>query len=165
MFGFKKPVEPVVEEPKVDVPVEPVAPEFKPAEVTLIGEGITMIGNFESKDPIVINGSLKGNICSTNSLTISNTGSMQGEGTLNSAMIEGAVDGKIVCEKNTHFTSTGQMVGSLETATLQTDNGADFRGELKLSVKKAAPVVEAAPEAPAAEEAAAEAPAEEKPEE
>jgi len=157
MFGIKKtpaPVEPVAEIIPEPVKAEPEVKEFVPADTTLIGEGITMIGDFESKDPIIINGTLQGNISSTNHLNISETGSMTGEGETASVKIEGAMEGKLVIQKDTYFTSTGHMVGNLKTATLKTDDGSEFVGELKLIKNFGKAEAVPAAEAPAEEKAA-----------
>ena len=127
------------EEPEVKKP-EPVKPVFKPAAATKIGEGITMIGNFDTKDPVEINGILRGNIRSTSSVAISKNGALIGEAALDSMKVDGRIDGTVLCNASAVFTSTGSMKGNLSTGTLKTDDGAVFEGKLNmLPPKKAAP--------------------------
>ncbi len=150
LFGKKKEPDPPViteeeakkfEAPEVKEPEpQPVKPVFTPAATTKIGEGITMIGNFDTKDPVEINGTLRGNIRSTSSVTISKNGSLIGEAALDSMKVDGRIDGTVLCNASAVFTSTGSMKGNLSTGTLKTDDGAVFEGKLNmLPPKKAAP--------------------------
>ena len=148
MFGRKKEPEPPVineeEIKKFEEPVrepEPVKPVFKPAPTTKIGEGITMIGNFDTKDPVEIKGTLRGNIRSTSSVAISEKGSLIGEAALDSMKVEGRIDGTVLCNQSAEFSSTGSMKGNLSTGTLKTADGAVFEGKLNmLPPKKDVPV-------------------------
>ena len=147
MFGRRKEPDPPViteeEAKKFEAPEEkapePVKPVFTPAASTKIGEGITMIGNFDTKDPVEINGTLRGNIRSTNSVAITKNGSLIGEAALDSMKVDGRIDGTVLCNASAVFTSTGSMKGNLSTGTLRTDDGAVFEGKLNmLPPKKAA---------------------------
>ena len=82
MFGRKKEEyqAPVVEEPVQDIP-EP-QPQPEPMPSTVIGKGVVVVGNFDSKEPIEVLGTIRGNIRSTSSVTISKNGSLIGEAAL-----------------------------------------------------------------------------------
>ena len=140
MFGRKneqpqpQPAEPVVEEIKEEpvVEVEPPKPVFAPASVTKIGEGITMVGNFDTKDPVEIKGIVRGNIRSTSSISISKNGAIIGECAADALNVEGRIDGTVICNTDACFSSTGSMKGNLTTGTLKTDPGALFEGKLNM---------------------------------
>lgn len=163
MFGRKKEPEPPVineeELKKFQEPVsepEPVKPVFKPAPTTKIGEGITMIGNFDTKDPVEIKGTLRGNIRSTSSVAISEHGALIGEAALDSMKVEGRIDGTVLCNQSAEFSSTGSMKGNLSTGTLKTADGAVFEGKLNmLPPRKEAPAKKAPEAAPQAKAQAA----------
>ena len=167
MFGRKREPDPPeiteeevkkFEEPEVKEP-EPVKPVFKPAAATKIGEGITMIGNFDTKDPVEINGILRGNIRSTSSVAISKNGALIGEAALDSMKVEGRIDGTVLCNASATFSSTGSMKGNLSTGTLKTEDGAVFEGKLNMlppkktpakpAVQETRPVFQSAPAAAA----------------
>lgn len=161
MFGKKKeqPAPIVIEnnkpaeEPVVpEIPAEPEKPVFVPAAKTTIGKGITMVGNFDTKDPVEINGIVRGNIRSTSSLEISENGSLYGEAALSSMTIRGRVDGSVLCSNSAEFTSTGSMKGNLSTGTLKTADGAVFEGKLNMLPKKPAPKAPEAPKVPETQE-------------
>ena len=155
MFGRRREPDPpeITEEevkkfeaPEVKKP-EPVKPAFTPAAATKIGEGITMIGNFDTKDPVEINGTLRGNIRSTSSVAISKNGSLIGEAALDSMKVDGRIDGTVLCNASAVFTSTGSMKGNLSTGTLRTDAGSNFEGKLNMIPKKPKPAPAPAPKA------------------
>ncbi len=157
MFGRKKepeaPVKEVAEKIEAVVeekPAEPPKPAFVPAPATRIGEGITMVGNFDTKDPVEIRGIVRGNIKSSSSVSIAKNGALIGEAALDSMKVEGRIDGTVLCAQDAVFTSTGSMKGNLSTGTLRTDAGSNFEGKLNMIPKKPAAKPAALAEAPAA---------------
>ena len=147
--------EPVVPEEPVFVPEPVKAPEpekFVPIKKTTIGKGITFVGNFETKDPMELNGSILGDVASTELIEVSTTGSYKGNASMKNLVLSGDADGIVECEDLTKLTSTAKMTGKLTTARLVTDDGSSFIGDMKLEKKAAAapaPQYEPAP-APAA---------------
>ena len=143
MFGKKKDA-PVVEN-------APIAEEkkdiFVKAERTVIGPGITMVGDFSGTDPILIEGTVRGTVDSGNNLHVAKFGQFVGEGKAISVIIDGYVDGNVDCKELTSFTSTGKMKGNLSTARLKTEEGSMFEGTLNLTekivVSNAEPVADA----------------------
>ena len=150
MFGKKKePEAPVITEeeikkfeaPEPQPEVKPAKPVIPPAPATKIGAGITMIGNFDTKDPVEINGVLRGNIRSTNSVAIAQNGALIGEAAMDSLKVAGRIDGTVLCNQSAEFSSTGRMKGNLSTGTLKTSDGAVFEGRLNmLPPRKEVPV-------------------------
>ena len=164
MAFFKKPqtqpVAPVIK----DVPEEPVVIEkepekkpdvFVPMYQTKIGKGITFYGNFEAKDPIELNGSIRGDIDSTDKISISETGSYYGNAKMHELHVDGVVEGTILCEDLASFTGTSRMDGKLTTARLRTDDGSGMTAELQIkpagksAAAQPAPVAAQPAEAPA----------------
>ena len=145
MAFFKKqqpaPVVPQVEEKPVEpVIIEEKKPEkkpdvFTPMYKTKIGEGITFYGNFESSDPIELNGSIHGDINSTDKISISETGSYYGNANMHELHVDGVVEGNIVCEDLAAFSGTSHMDGKLTTARLRTDDGSGMTAELQINPK------------------------------
>lgn len=152
MFGKKKEPEAPVKaaEEKIEAVEEvkePVKPAFVPAATTKIGAGITMVGNFDTKDPVEINGIVRGNIKSSSSVSIAKDGALIGEAALDSMNVAGRIDGTVLCAQDAIFTATGSMRGNLSTGTLRTDAGSNFEGKLNMIPRKPAP--KPAPEDPA----------------
>ena len=143
-----EPVE--IEEPKAveepEAKPAPVPEKFVPIEKTTIGKGITFVGNFETKDPMELNGAILGDVDSTNTIEVSEAGSYKGNASMQSLYLSGAAEGIVNCEDLTKLSSTGKMTGTLTTARLVTDDGSSFIGDMKLQKKAAAPAVKPAEE-------------------
>ena len=122
MFGKKKEVEIQETQPK----------EYVPASKTLLGEGITFVGDIDTKDPVEINGRLEGNLNSTSNVFISKSGSMKGDGVMQVMDVEGEVDGDIKCLEVARVAASGKVSGSLATVRLQTEDGSTFDGKLSM---------------------------------
>ncbi len=140
----KKPgEEPVNEQPQVTVP-EPAAPaeevkpvkkekELDPAPATVIGKGITFYGDFTGEDPIVINGSLRGDISTKGSLTISEDGSYTGNAKVSDLESNGKIRGNIVCGNQSVLGEKSAMKGHLVTSYLTSKTGSSFIGQLDMT--------------------------------
>ncbi len=137
-------------------PVEPPAPPVRPTVVTTrIAEGVTFVGDFKTDEEIRIEGAVKGDILSSDTITIREHGSYTGNAGMRNLEILGTAEGSMVCEESTQIRSGGKLTGALQTETLTTEEGSVFDGRLKLNNQKPAPKAkeEAAPaEAPAKEE-------------
>ena len=153
MFGKKKeieaPIRPaVVEEPTVEIPkVEEPQPQLKPEPAkpqTVIAEDVVMVGNFDAREPIVLLGRLKGNIHSTDSLSITRTGSLIGEAAVDALSSDGHIEGSILCSNTAEFGSMARMKGNLSTAALKTADGSSFEGRLTMITKQAEEKIEEA---------------------
>ena len=133
MFGKKKEEyqAPVVEEPVQ----QEVKPEPKPQPTTVIGRGVVVVGNFDSKEPIEVLGTIRGNIRSTSSVSVREKGSLVGEAALRSLDLEGRIEGTVLCSDETVIRSTGALKGNLSTASLRTDEGSAFEGKLNMVPK------------------------------
>ncbi len=141
----EKEPEPIIREPEPVVepePVKPKEPDYSPMRKTIIGSGITFFGNFETSDPIELNGTIKGDINSDAAITISEGAEYYGNANMNQLTVSGIIEGDIKCSDLSTFTSTAQMTGDLKTAYLVTDKGSNIHGNLSLekpSAKATAP--------------------------
>ena len=102
---------------------------------THIAEGVEMRGDFTTTDPIIIDGTLIGDIESSNEVTINETGVMQGNGSMKFLDVKGKVDGELTVLGITKVASTGVVGGSLATIRFQPEDDSTFDGKLTL-IKK-----------------------------
>ena len=161
LFNRKKDPEPApveIKEPvKEPEAPQPKGPDYSPMHKTVIGSGITFYGDFETADPIELNGTIKGDINSKASITISKDAEYFGNANMDSLNLSGTIEGDIDCKETSTFSSTAHMKGNLRTAYLVTDKGSNFKGNLTLAKEddavEAAPTEE--PKAPDAPEKAA----------
>lgn len=131
---FGKKAEPVVEEPVVVV--EEKKPEVIQVGKTVIGEGVTMVGDFDSKEEIVINGVVEGNITSTTNVSISETGKLQGNAKAENLYVDGSIEGDLEVKDLTKLSDTAIVTGTLATAKFITTEGSTFDGQLTMKTTK-----------------------------
>jgi len=142
LFGNRNKVDetPIVEEKVEEVVVEKVK-VFQPASVTTIADGVEMVGDFVSSDPIEISGSIKGNIVSDKNLHICKGGKLLGDARVSNLNVDGKINGSIIVEGLTSLSDTAEMKGSLQTAKFSSTPGSIFEGTFTMSLaRKAAPV-------------------------
>ena len=121
MFGKKK---------------EEVAPAIMAADVTVIGEGTQVTGDFTTTEPISIYGKLEGNIESSSSVFVAENGVMCGNGVMQVLDVKGSVEGDIKCLEVAKIAESGKVSGSLATVRLQTEDGSTFDGKLSMIKKE-----------------------------
>lgn len=134
MFGKKK--ETVVEQAPV---VEEKKDTFEKATKTIVGPGITMVGDFTGEDPVLIQGTIKGTIQSKRNVHVTKTGQLFGDCKAETFDVDGYIDGNVDCQDCTSFSDTGKMKGTLSTVRLKTDDGSFFEGTLNLKAPSKAP--------------------------
>jgi len=156
MFGKKKETEPVPvqpaapAEPVIEAVKEPEVPAEKPVEKisqTVIAAGTSLVGNFDTREPMILLGRLHGNIHSTDSLKIAKSGELLGEAAVSDLSSDGQIEGTVLCSNLTEFGSMAKMKGNLSTASLKTADGSSFEGKLTMITKAAEEIAESAAEA------------------
>jgi len=147
LFG-KKP-ETQVEEPQVEEVVETVVEKPAQKVATVIGSGITIVGDFNAKEDIQILGTIKGNIVSQCNLLVANGGALDGNAEVSNFDCDGNINGEVRVTGNTKLGSNANFNGTLYTEYFQVEVGAHFDGRLVISSEsKAEEVKEEAIEEP-----------------
>ena len=137
MFGRKKTEE--VETVTVQTnekPKEAAKPVFKPSSKTVIAEGVSMVGDFVTTDPIEISGNVRGNIISESSIHVSKSGLLRGDARVADLTIDGTIEGSMVVEGLASITDSGVMRGSLQTSRFASQPGSVFDGTFTMSSAK-----------------------------
>jgi len=147
IFGKKQEAEEVNVVESVVTPEPVVEPEPQPVKekvTTVIGEGITIIGDFIAKEDISILGTIKGNVQSEHHLMIAKTGHLEGNAKVNTLDSDGQIKGELHVAATTKLGAHSSYVGTLHTSTITVEDGAEFDGQLKLghAKKVEAPVEE-----------------------
>jgi len=96
---------------------------------TIIGEGVTINadGMFGVGD-VKVAGVFFNDIEVDGLLIVQDSGTVKGDVKASSVVIEGYVEGNVMCSNVIHITSTGKVVGDLRCMTLTIDEGASFSG-------------------------------------
>ena len=94
---------------------------------TIIGRGTVFEGKMKVDNSVRVDGSFKGELSCTGSLTISQTGDVDAQLEGKDIYVNGQVHGKLRAEK-VRLDSQARFVGDIEAAALQIAEGAVFHG-------------------------------------
>lgn len=96
---------------------------------TIIGKGSSVEGAMRVENSIRIDGRIKGNVTTTDSLVIGKEGEIDGEIVAKNAIIGGKVKGKISASGKVVLEAKATFQGEIKTARLVIDDGAVFDGQ------------------------------------
>ena len=99
---------------------------------TMIGEGTTFEGTIVVPHSIRIDGTMKGKIETTETLTVGNSGIIEADIIAKSAIIAGKVIGNLSVEDRVELESQASLVGDLKTCDLIINEGATFHGNCSM---------------------------------
>lgn len=101
-----------------------------PSALSLIGEGITVVGSMEfGNGEVRLDGRLEGKIQGHGTLIIGERGSLQGEVDVGTLMLHGRVDGIVVASDSVYISSTGKLCGRIHAVRLVIEEGGILEGE------------------------------------
>ncbi|MFZ3033801.1 MAG: polymer-forming cytoskeletal protein [Parvibaculum sp.] len=97
-----------------------------------VGRGLKLEGKIQSCDTLVIEGDVQATI-ESGSLTISETGEVRGEATVDEAEINGKFDGTLIVKKCLTINATGRITGTVRYGELKVEQGGKISGEIEAS--------------------------------
>jgi cytoskeletal protein CcmA (bactofilin family) len=120
MFGKKKSEE--------VFSIEPVANQV----TTILGPGINWTGDLRGKGGVRIEGTMEGEIAMRGLIVIGETGKVTCKNlTADTVLVAGMVKGNITCQK-LEIRSTGRIWGDVTTSSFASEDGAFFRGQMRM---------------------------------
>ena len=106
-----------------------------------VGRGLKLEGKIQSCDSLVIEGDVEATI-ESGTLTVSDTGEVKGEATVDNAEINGKFDGTLTVRGCLTINSTGRVTGTVRYGELKVEQGGQISGEIQAegagSIKKPA---------------------------
>ncbi len=101
--------------------------------INIIAAGTVITGDLKTEGVIRLNGSLTGNLETSEKLVIGQKGRIQGEVKCKNADIEGVVSGTIDVKELLSLKKTAQIEGDIVTKQLSVEPGAIFTGTCRMS--------------------------------
>lgn len=101
---------------------------------TVIGEGLTIEGDISGDDEIVINGTLRGRLTTTDAVTIGATAVVGADITGASLSVAGQVTGDVSASERVDIQAGGRLVGDIKAARFTIADGASFKGNVDMEV-------------------------------
>ncbi|HSN94804.1 MAG TPA: polymer-forming cytoskeletal protein [Anaerolineaceae bacterium] len=133
MFGKKK-SDPVFS-------IEPVANQV----TTILGQGINWTGDLRGKGGVRIEGTMEGEIAMRGLVVIGETGKVTCKNlSADTVMVAGMVKGNITCQK-LEIRATGRIWGDVVTSSFASEDGAFFRGQMRMEEQINLPPAEDVP--------------------
>lgn len=105
------------------------SPNTTPANLH-VGRGLKLEGKIQSCDSLVIEGDVQATI-ESGTLTISETGEVRGEATVDQAEINGKFDGTLLVKKCLTVNSTGKITGTIRYGELKVEQGGKISGQVE----------------------------------
>ena len=122
------PVQTTAEAPPEEVAMaEPAA-----ADGTFIGQTVTIRGRLSSRENIVVEGEIEGDIeIPAHRVTIGMAGRMRGDVLAAEVVALGTIDGNVDARQNFALHAGARMTGSIRTPSLRIEEGALFKGRIE----------------------------------
>jgi cytoskeletal protein CcmA (bactofilin family) len=96
---------------------------------TVIGRGTVSDGRFRVETGVRVDGVLKGELVSSGTLIVGESGVIEADVKVNDALVSGRIVGTLEAEEKVHLQAHAAFVGRIKTRTLIVEEGAIFKAE------------------------------------
>lgn len=100
---------------------------------TIIGKGSAFEGNLKVQSTLRVDGKVKGNITTSDSLVVGKEGDINGEISVRNAIVGGKMKGKLNATGKVVLEANSVFSGELKTSKLVIDEGAIFEGNCSMA--------------------------------
>jgi cytoskeletal protein CcmA (bactofilin family) len=104
---------------------------------TVISESTTVIGDIETRGPLMVSGHVRGNGKVGGTLSVSKSADWQGDISARQAVLAGKVTGRVVVEDKLEVSASAVITGEIVAKILAIANGARIEGEVTVTSGKA----------------------------
>ena len=102
------------------------------AVMSIIGPGMTVVGNCESDGTIRIEGTVNGSVKAGKAVVIGKQGLVTGDIMTQDAVISGRVEGKLVAASRLELQATSHIEGEVHTKRMQLEEGSVLNGSVHM---------------------------------
>ena len=102
------------------------------AVISIVGPGMTVVGNCESDGTIRIEGTVNGSVKAGKAVVIGKQGLVSGDIMTQDAVISGRVEGKLVAASRLELQATSHIEGEVHTRRMQLAEGAVLNGSVHM---------------------------------
>jgi cytoskeletal protein CcmA (bactofilin family) len=101
--------------------------------ISIIGPGMTIVGDCETDGTVRVEGSVKGSIKAGKAIVIGKQGLVAGDIVTQDAVISGRVEGTLVAASRLELQATCHIEGEVHTRRMQLEEGAVLNGTVHMS--------------------------------
>lgn len=102
---------------------------------TIIAKGTKITGNIDMQGSLRIDGYLKGQVNSSETLTVGGTGVVEGEVRVKEAVVGGKVQGNLVATQKVELESNASIMGDVKTRVFVIKEGGIFHGNCSMKAE------------------------------
>ncbi len=127
---------------QVDLPTAPAAGDKAAAPVEgkrlIVGQGISLSGEIEACDRLIVEGSVQVTLKDTRAIEITETGKFtEGKASVEEAEISGVYEGELTVRNRLLIRSTGKVTGNVRYGELEIERGGRISGSISMLEEKA----------------------------
>ncbi|MBI3200390.1 MAG: polymer-forming cytoskeletal protein [Polyangiaceae bacterium] len=101
---------------------------------TVIGEGLTIEGELTGDDEVVVHGTVRGTLTTSDAVSVGSSGVVEADLTASSVTVAGQVTGNVVAQERVDIQAGGRLVGDVKSARFTIADGASFKGSVDMDV-------------------------------
>lgn len=101
---------------------------------TVIGEGLSIEGDLTSEEEIVVHGSVRGKLTTSDSVAIGAGAVVQADVSGSSVSIGGQVTGDVTASERVDLQAGARLVGDVRAARFTIADGASFKGNVDMEI-------------------------------
>jgi cytoskeletal protein CcmA (bactofilin family) len=101
---------------------------------TVVGEGLSIEGDLSSDEEVVVHGSVRGKLTTSDQVSIGGSGVVQADVSGASVSIAGQVTGDVTASERVDLQSGGRLVGDVKAARFTIADGASFKGNVDMEM-------------------------------
>lgn len=102
------------------------------AVISIIGPGMTIVGNCETDGTVRVEGTVEGSIKAGKAVVVGKQGLVSGDITTQDAVISGRIEGTLVAASRLELQATCQIDGEVHTRRMQLEEGAVLNGRVHM---------------------------------
>ena len=106
------------------------------ASTSVIDQGCELEGRFTCFGTVVVNGKFQGELFSSDTLLLGETGELKGEVQVGVAVVSGQITGSIIARERVELRPTARIFGDIITPVLVLEEGVVFDGHCKMKAEE-----------------------------
>ena len=105
-----------------------------PGGGTVIGPGLTVEGEVAGDDAVSVEGTIKGRVATTSSVTVASGGVVEADVEAGTLSVSGALTGNVAAAERVELTSDARLIGDVRAPRISIAEGASFKGHIDMDV-------------------------------
>ncbi len=100
---------------------------------SIITADAEVTGNIKTNGSLQIDGKVEGDVACGHDVVVGKTGSIKGNTTVNSIVVEGTIEGNITARERIELKSSTRMTGDMKAKRLAVEEGVAFSGKAEIT--------------------------------